>query len=196
MKRLIGLWIWTCLLWRRLLSVLGSVYDIANMTDQPAVRRPFTPAQRIEMHMLLDLILLLRTDLRANMSSRIYASDASMTGGMSSTRNKSKRAECRSFPGLRRLEHEKGGALTCPTRMHPLTTTPTEERRSRPPTFRWSSSKRSSQSPLKRLSGPVESRRTTLMCSSWKQYCSQLDTCSSPVPRSTTALILSSTAQW
>lgn len=44
-------------------------------------KRPLTPAQRTELQMMLDLLPLLRADLRPQVSNRLYASDASMKGG-------------------------------------------------------------------------------------------------------------------
>lgn len=80
MQRLIGMWVWPCLLRRRLLSVLEEVYDIENLTDRQTIRRPLTSIQRVEPHMLIELIQILGADLRAKTSKRIYESNKNMTG--------------------------------------------------------------------------------------------------------------------
>lgn len=80
MRRLCGLWVWACLLRRGLLAVMDRVYEFSNQSC-PAKYRPLPRQVRVELNMLLDLFPAMYADIRMSDSSRVYATDASKTGG-------------------------------------------------------------------------------------------------------------------
>lgn len=80
MQRLIGLWVWPCLLRRPLLSILFEVMAFSRLLPTNR-RQQLSEPVRKELNVLLDLFPLMCADLRRPLSKRVYASDASEAGG-------------------------------------------------------------------------------------------------------------------
>lgn len=80
MQRVCGLWVWACLLRRPLLSVMGEMFTFADL-PQPNRRRRLPRKIIVELNVLLDMFPMLYVDLSVPASQRVYASDASKTGG-------------------------------------------------------------------------------------------------------------------
>ena len=77
---LLGSWTWACLLRRNLLSIFSDVYELAS-APKPLTPRPLSATERLELEMWMDLFPLIYVDLRRSLSTRVYASDASKSGG-------------------------------------------------------------------------------------------------------------------
>lgn len=76
----VGSWVYACLLQRPMLSVLSAVYDFTRLSRYDETR--CLPAEILrELSMLLDLAPAMCCDLSLSVSGRVYATDASPTGG-------------------------------------------------------------------------------------------------------------------
>lgn len=82
LRSLIGAWVWCCLLRRGALSILDTLFEVSDKeTLSPLQFYRLRAGQLDELHTLLDVMPLLFADLRVPQSSRLYASDASRSGG-------------------------------------------------------------------------------------------------------------------
>lgn len=79
-KYVTGSWVWPWLLLRPLLLVLHAVFDLSRLSH-PFLRRPLTPAPRIDVTAILNLFPFMYADLLLPYAKRVYASDACPTGG-------------------------------------------------------------------------------------------------------------------
>lgn len=79
MQQLLGKWVWALLLRRPLLSIFSDVYAFCSLS-RPQVIRPLGLPVRTELEAVIDLAPLVFRDLRRQVSSRVYATDASPWG--------------------------------------------------------------------------------------------------------------------
>lgn len=80
MSRLVGSWVFACLLRRPILSFLYRVCSFMHSGDWQTSRRVPTGCLR-ELTLLIDLAPLMQCDLKCTVSDRVHATDACMSGG-------------------------------------------------------------------------------------------------------------------
>lgn len=80
-QRLVGSWVWCCLLRCGALSIMSALFEICSSDSvNPASFTRLNAEQLLELDALLGIMPLLHADLSLQPSSRLYASDASPSG--------------------------------------------------------------------------------------------------------------------
>lgn len=80
LAEVVGCWVYACLPKRPMLAVLSAVYHFENEIGYERTR-PLPDAVLRELSLLLDLAPAMCCDLSSSLSGRVYATDASETGG-------------------------------------------------------------------------------------------------------------------
>lgn len=81
MQWIILLFVWPTFLRRFILSGLSALYESENSEEHTTARHTLTPAQKVELNVMIDLLPLLRSNIRLKFSRRLYDSDDNKSGG-------------------------------------------------------------------------------------------------------------------